>query len=183
MKVSTKILLVCVALLVLYYGGKWGLWALLPGCSTTKQYPISFEQAETALFGALHLDKEKVVDKSKRADRFLPQAKAEGELLKSMPMKLFAVYLHEYVPGKRLSFTAEHEYNIGANGSESIRFDLTAKKPDATKITVNYDDRWVGMWPPFVYLNLGYGKERNIHRIIWGTSTNAVMPSCSHGVM
>ena len=128
------------------------------------------------MFATLHLDKEKVVGQAKNSERFLPQAKAEGELAKSMTMKLFAVYLHDYVPGQRLSFTASHEYNIGASGSESIRFELTAQKPDATKITVDYTNRWKGIWPPFVVNDTGSSSEKNIHQIIWGGWSVKVTP-------
>lgn len=54
-----------------------------------------------------------------------------------------------------------------------ISFDLTAKRPNLTQVTVNYTDRWVGIWPPFVFLNPGPRRERNIHRLIWEkASTN-----------
>ncbi len=97
----------------------------------------------------------------------MAQAKADGGLEKSMSMKLFAIDLHDHVPGKHLSFTANHIYNIGANGGEYIRFDLTAKQQDMTEITVNYTDRWIAMFPPFVFLNPGPFREKKIHRIIW----------------
>lgn len=135
---------------------------LLSGCSTTRQYSMPFEKAEAALFDTLHLDKDQVLNNTVMA-----QAKAEGELEKSMSMKLFAIDLHDHVPNRHLSFTANHIYNIGAHGGEYIRFDLTAKQSDMTEITVNYTDRWVGMWPPFLFLNPGFGREKDIHRIIW----------------
>lgn len=139
-----------------------GIAPLLSGCSTTRQYSMPFAEAEAALLDTLHLDKNQVLNNTVMA-----QAKAEGELEKSMSMKLFAIDLHDHIPDKHLAFTANHIYNIGANGGEYIRFDLTAKQPDVTEITVNYTDWWVGMWPPFVFLNPGTKREKNIHRIIW----------------
>lgn len=159
MKKKTKLMLIVplttVLLIVL-------VAPFLAGCSTTRQYSMPFAEAEVALFRALHLDKAQVMNNT-----IMAQAKAEGELEKSMSMKLFAISLHDHVPGKHLSFTASHIYNIGANGGEYIRFDLTAKQPELTEITVNYTDRWVGMWPPFVFLNPGTKREKNIHMIIW----------------
>ncbi len=159
MKMKTKLMLIVpltTVLLVVVVA------PLLSGCSTTRQYSMPFAKAEAALFSTLHLDKTQVLNNT-----IMAQAKAEGELEKSMSMKLFAIDLHDHIPDKHLSFTANHIYNIGANGGEYIRFDLTAKQPDLTEITVNYTDRWVGMWPPFIFLNPGSGREKNIHRIIW----------------
>lgn len=135
---------------------------LLSGCSTTRHYPVPFAEAEAALLKTLHLDKDQVL-----YNTVMAQAKAEGALEKSMSMRLFAIDLHDYVPDQRLSFTAKHIYNIGASGGEYIRFDLTARPDNETLITVNYTDRWVGMWPPFIFLNPGFRREKNIHRIIW----------------
>ena len=159
MKMKTKLMLIVPLTTVLLVVA---LAPLLSGCSTTRQYPMSFAKAEAALFDTLHLDKAQVLN-----DTLMAQAKAEGELEKSMSMKRFAIDLHDYVPDKHLSFTANHIYNIGANGGQYIRFDLTAKRPDLTEITVNYTDRWVGMWPPFVFLNPGPFREKSIHKIIW----------------
>ncbi len=147
--IATVLLIACIA-------------PLLSGCSTTRQYPIPFAKAEAALFDTLHLDKDQVLNNTVMA-----QAKAEGELKKSMSMKLFAIDLHDHVPDRQLSFTANHIYNIGANGGEYIRFDLTAKQSNLTEITVNYTDRWVGMFPPFLFLNPGPFREKRIHRLIW----------------
>jgi len=158
-KMKTKLILLFLAAAVLL---AVVLAPLLSGCATTRQYPMSFAKAEAALLDMLHLDKDKVLNNTVMA-----QAKAEGELEKSMSMKLFAIDLHDHIPDNHLSFTANHIYNIGANGGEYIRFDLTAKQPDLTEITVNYTDRWVGMWPPFVFFNPGKGREKSIHRIIW----------------
>jgi len=159
MKMKTKLMLIVPAAAVML---AVFLAPLLSGCATTRQYPMSFAKAEAALFDTLHLDKTQVLNNTVMA-----QAKAEGELEKSMSMKLFAIDLHDHIPDNHLSFTANHIYNIGANGGEYIRFDLTAKQPELTEITVNYTDRWVGMFPPFVFLNPGKGREKNIHRIIW----------------
>jgi len=159
MKMKTKLMLIVpvpAVLLAVF------LAPLLSGCATTRQYPMSFAKAEAVLFDTLYLDKTQVLKNTVMA-----QAKAEGELEKSMSMKLFAIDLHDHTPGKHLSFTANHIYNIGANGGEYIRFDLTAKQPELTESTVNYTDRWVGMFPPFVFLNPGKGREKKIHRIIW----------------
>jgi hypothetical protein len=123
---------------------------------------MPFAKAEAALFDTLHLDKTKVLNNTVMA-----QAKAEGELGKSMSMKIFAIDLHDHVPDKHLSFTAHHLYNIGASGGQYIRFDLTATQANVTEVTVNYVDRWVGMFPPFVFLNPGPFREKKIHEQIW----------------
>lgn len=50
---------------------------------------------------------------------------------------------------------------------ESIRFDLRAVDANRTKITVDYHDRWYGMWPPFFFNNPGMVAERKILGVIW----------------
>jgi len=162
MKMKTKLMFIALAITALLVVI---IAPLLSGCSTTRQYNLPFASAESALFDALHLDKTQVLNNTVMA-----QAKAEGELAKSMSMTLFAIDLHTCIPDKQLSFTANHIYNIGANGGEYILFELTAKSQNQTEITVNYTDRWVGIWPPFVFLNPGPKRERNIHRLIWETA-------------
>ena len=39
--------------------------------------------------------------------------------------------------------------------------------PDATQVRVNYTDRWIGIWPPFVFYNPGMLRERRISRLIF----------------
>lgn len=156
---KTKAILIALSLIVLLIGC---LAPLFSGYSTTRQYAISFAHTEAALFETLHLDKTQVLNNTK-----MVQAKAGGDLAKSMSMQFFAIDLHGHVPGKHLSFTAYHIYNIGAIGGEYIRFDLMAKEPKLTEVTVNYTDRWVGILPPFVFLNPGFFREKNIHKLIW----------------
>jgi hypothetical protein len=127
---------------------------------------MPFSMAETIFYDTLHLDKEQVL-----SNPVMAQAKAEGDLRKSMSMRLFAIDLHDYTPNQHLSLTSRHLYNIGATGGEYIRFSLTAVTEEQTKIMVNYTDRWIGIWPPFVFYNPGPKRERNIHRKIWGKKT------------
>jgi len=161
MKTRTKVILIIpsVAILLLVCAAP-----LLCGCATTREYSIPFATAEASLYDTLHLDKTQVLNNTVMA-----QAKAEGELERSMSMKLYAIDMHKHIPGKHLSFTLNHIYNIGANGGEYIRFDIVAKRSDITEVTVNYTDRWVGMWPPFVFLNPGPFREKRIHKAIWKT--------------
>ena len=161
MKIRTKVILITplVAMLVLACAAP-----LLSGCATTREYSTPFATTEASLYDALHLDKTQVL-----SNTVMAQAKAEGELERSMSMRLYAIDVHTYIPDKRLSFTLYHRYDIGANGAEYIRFDIIAKQSDITEVTVNYTDRWVGMWPPFAFLNPGPFREKNIHRLIWQT--------------
>lgn len=130
--------------------------------SSIRQYQIPFEEAESQLFEALSLVKEQVLNDTRSS-----QAKAGGKLAKPMSMKLYAIELHSYIPNEHLSFTASHGYNIGASGSESILFDLRANDSDETKVSVNYTDQWIGIFPPFAFANHGPLRERKIHKLIW----------------
>lgn len=136
---------------------------VLAGCGTTRTYTMPYSHAETLLFERLHLDKDATLRDPRRV-----QARAEDDLMRPMSMKLFAVDMNSSTPGQFLSFTCHHLYNIGAVGGQYIRFDLKKKDDDKTSITVDYCDRWWGMWPPFVFWNPGPGRERNIHNAIWG---------------
>ncbi len=62
---------------------------------------------------------------------------------------------HEEASPQKLVITIETEYNIGASGSETIRFDVTPVDDTHTRITVNYKDSWYGIWPPFIFWNPG----------------------------
>lgn len=144
------------------------LFALFPGCGTTRKYRMPYAKVEGLLFEHLHLDK----DLTLRNPRSV-QARAEGDLVRPMSMKLFAVDLHQSTPGQALSFTCHHLYDIGAVGGQYILFDLQRVDEGSTRVTVDYCDRWYGMWPPFVFWNPGPVRERNIHKAIWGKeSTN-----------
>ena len=135
---------------------------LLSGCGTTRTYNTPYSKAEEVLFERLHLNKDETL-----ASPVSVQAKADGELGNLMSMKLYVVVLNQYTPGTSLSFTCHHLYDIGAVGGEYIRFDLRKKSADMTSITVDYCDRWYGMWPPFIFWNPGPFRERNIHGAIW----------------
>ena len=54
-----------------------------------------------------------------------------------------------------------------ANGAEYIRFRIQKVAPDKSKITVDYCDRWVGMWPPFLFWNPGPFRGSKILEQIW----------------
>ena len=135
---------------------------IFTGCGTTRTYDIPFEEAEATLFTRLNLDPVQTTTKPDWV-----QAKAQNELGRVMTKKLYAVVLHEYDPGTALSFTCHHLYDIGAVGGEYIRFDLRTKSPQKTRITVDYCDRWYGMWPPFIFWNPGLIRESKIHKLIW----------------
>lgn len=136
---------------------------LLAGCSTTRTYSIPYAKAEDLLFDHLQLDKDLTLQNPRSV-----QARAEGDLERPMSMKLFAVDLHESTPGQLLSFTCSHLYDIGAVGGQYILFDLRRVDEGSTRVTVDYCDRWWGMWPPFVFWNAGPARERSIHKAIWG---------------
>ena len=138
------------------------LSAISAGFGTTRTYDIPFDEAATPLFTALHLDP---TDTTTKPDWV--QAKAENQLATLMRMKLYAVKLDEYKPGTALSFTCSHTYNIGASGAEYIRFRIQKQPSGKSKITVDYCDRWYGMWPPFIFWNPGPFRESKIHKQIW----------------
>ena len=138
------------------------LSATLSIFGATRTYDIPFDTATTTLFSALHLDPDDTITNTVSA-----QAKAEGKLADHMRMKLYAVKLDEYKPGATLSFTCSHAYNIGASGAEYIRFRIQKEAPDKSKITVDYCDRWVGMWPPFIFWNPGPFRDSKILDQIW----------------
>ena len=81
-------------------------------------------------------------------------------------MRPYGVDVHDDWPNE-LSFTCHHYYDIGAVGGEYIRFDLEKRDPERTRITVDYSDRWYGIWPPFVFWNPGIFRETTIHKLIW----------------
>jgi hypothetical protein len=164
MKTKTVITVLAVAVMGL-------VGCMLAGCETTRTYNMPYSQAEAVLFERLHLDKDKTLTSPLNV-----QAKAQDDLAGPMSMKLFAVELHEHTPGTSLSFTCHHLYNIGAVGGQYIRFDLRKQTTDKTRITVDYCDRWWGIWPPFIFWNPGPFRERNIHNAIWGRETANKVP-------
>jgi len=139
------------------------LMGLLVGCSTTRTYSMPYAFAEDRLFERLHLEINTTLETPGRV-----QAKADGDLEGPMAMKRYAVDLHGHTSGESLSLTLSHRYNIGASGGEYIQFELARITDSETRITVNYTDRWWGMWPPFVFWNPGPFREKRIHAAIWG---------------
>ncbi len=139
---------------------------LLSACASSRIYPMPFAQAETRLYTSLQLDRDQV-----RTNPVMAQAVATGDLAKPMSMTKYAVSPEIAMPGERLKLTLHHRYNIGAAGAESIRFDLQARGPNATRVKVNYTDRWSGIWPPFVFYNPGMIRERRISKQIWGVGS------------
>ena len=138
------------------------LSAISAGFGTTRTYDIPFDEAALTLFSALHLDPSDTITKPDWV-----QAKAEDQLGTLMGMKLYVVKLEEYKPGTTLSFTCSHTYNIGANGAEYIHFRIQSTPPNKSEITVDYCDRWYGMWPPFIFWNPGPFRESKILKQIW----------------
>ena len=132
------------------------------GFGTTRTYDIPFDEAATTLFSALHLDPGDTMTNTVSV-----QAKAEGVLANHMRMKLYAVQLDEYKPGITLAITCSHTYDIGASSAEYIRFRIQKQAPDKSKISVDYCDRWVGMWPPFLFWNPGPFRGSRILEQIW----------------
>ena len=147
---------------------------VLSGCAATKSYNIPFSRAGAVLFERLHLDEHQALSSPRSV-----QAKPKGNLAKQMSMELFAVDLHEYTPGTSLSFTCQHLYDIGAVGGQYIRFDLRKQAADKTRVTVDYCDRWYGMWFPFVFWSPGLSQERTILNEIWGRETANKAPTVS----
>ena len=135
----------------------------LYGFGTSKTYRIPYLETENILLSRLHLNLNELVNRPLSV-----QAKADDVLAKSMRMKLYAVTLDKYEPNNQLSFTCYHRYNIGAVGEEYIHFDIIKLTPTKTSITVNYSDRWKGVFPPFVFWNPGLARERHIHSEVWG---------------
>ncbi|MFB6355802.1 MAG: hypothetical protein ABEJ65_04735 [bacterium] len=138
------------------------LMLVVSGCASTQNYSMRYERAQKALFENLHLKQSRMT-----GDTEPGQARVEGALKNSMSMGIYGVDQHRHVPGERMSFTVRHGYNIGATGSESIYFELLGTSPGTTRITVDYSDRWYGIFPPFVFYNPGLLRESRIHKIIW----------------
>ncbi len=135
----------------------------LSGCGTTRTYQMAYADAESLLFERLNLDRNKTIETPNRV-----QAVAKGgKLEKAMSMQRYAVDLQGYTEDESLALTFSHRYNIGASGAEYIHVEIN-RVAAATRIKVNYIDRWWGMWPPFVFWNPGPFRERRIHREIWG---------------
>ncbi len=131
------------------------------GWGTTRTYNLPFSQAEAFLLYRLGLDENDL------ARPLAVQAKVDSVLAEYMSMKLYRVHIDEYKAGEHLSFTCSHRYNIGASGQECIHFDLLKRTSAKTRVTVDYCDRWAGMFPPFVFWNPGLGREKGIHNEIW----------------
>ena len=137
------------------------LWACLHNFGTSRTYDISYADAENLLLSSLHISLTELIDRPL-------QAKAGDALADSMSMTLYSATLDRYEPNNLLSFTCCHRYNIGATGGEYIHFDIKRVTPAKTKILVNYSDRWRGMFPPFLFWNPGFARERHIHDQVWG---------------
>ena len=135
---------------------------LLSACASSRVYPVPFDEAEDVLYKSLQLDRNLL-----RTNPVMAQAVATGDLARPMSMEKYAVVPEVDMPGERLQLTLQHRYNIGATGAEYIRFELKALGPDRTQVRVNYTDRWLGIWPPFVFYNPGMIRERRISRAIW----------------
>jgi len=151
-----------------------GLLVFCYGYGTTQTWNIPYSTAENILFSRLSLDKNKLT-----AGKLSVQAKVDDNLGKYMSMKIYSAKLNRYEPNERLDFMCQHRYNIGAIGGEYIRFSLTKRSPKKTKITVDYCDRWRGIWPPFVFWNPGLGREKHIHHEIWDKKTADKTPQAA----
>ena len=159
MKKKAKIFLLALGL-------AWLIIAMFARGGTSKTYNIPFSDAAATLLTRLQLDPALTITQPD-----LVQAKADDILGTAMSMKLYAVDLQKYERGETLSLLCRHVYNIGASGGEFIRFRLRKKDSQRTHITVDYSDRWYGMWFPFVFWNPGTYRERNIHNLIWESQT------------
>ena len=64
---------------------------------------------------------------------------------------------------ERLSIVIKREYNIGASGNLIVYFEIMPVDETQKKIIVDYEDSWVGIWPPFIWWSPGIIMK---HRII-----------------
>ena len=130
----------------------------------TRKYELSYPETERMLLDALGLDAERLFNNPKAM-----QAKVGPELNKYMKMRLYRVRIARHIPGEYLSMSVSHQYNIGANGQERVTFVIRRKSKVKTSVTVDYCDRWVGIFPPFVYYSSGSINESRIQDLIWGS--------------
>jgi hypothetical protein len=77
---------------------------------------------------------------------------------------VFLISMYENITHLKTSIILKREYNIGASGSEVIRFNIAPIDNNRTQVTINYTDSWIGMWPPFVWWNPGLIMECRIKR-------------------
>ncbi len=131
---------------------------------TTRVYGLTYPQTERILLDALHLDANLLFNNPKAM-----QAKVGPELNRYMKMKLYRVSIARYIPGEYLSMTVSHQYNIGATGQERVTFIISRKSKVKTSVTVDYCNRWVGIFPPFVYYSSSSINESRIQDLIWGS--------------
>ena len=75
---------------------------------------------------------------------------------------VYHVSIHKHLAFRKTSILLKHEYNIGASGSESIYFNIVPTDDNHTQMTIDYNDSWVGIWPPFVWWNPGVIMEHRI---------------------
>ena len=130
----------------------------------TRKYGLTYLQAERMLLDALGLDAKALFNNPK-----VMQAKVGAELNRYMKMKLYRVRIARHIPGEYLSMTVSHQYNIGASGQERVTFIINRKSKVETSVTVDYCNRWVGIFPPFVYYSSSFINESRIQDLIWGS--------------
>ncbi len=139
-----------------------GLMILAAGCGTTRTVPLRYPEAESRVLERLGVNRHALTETAWKQT----QINVDDELGRSMGMRIFTVKLGEYVPDDRLSFTACHEYDIGATGGEYVDFSIRRSGDAQTTVSVDYSDRAAGcclVLPlPFAYANPGMFREREI---------------------
>ena len=89
-------------------------------------------------------------------------ASSENSPLYELVDYILHVSEEEALFSKKMSIVAKHDYNIGASGGITIRFELMPIDDKHTRVTVRFKDSWTGMWPPFVCWNPGPIKRYRI---------------------
>ena len=86
--------------------------------------------------------------------------------------RVFLISMNENGTHSKTSIILKHEYNIGASGSEVICFNIMPINDNRTRVTIDYNDSWIGMWPPFVWWNPGaiitYRIKHSLNSFIYG---------------
>ena len=139
-----------------------GMMLLSSGCGTTRTITMRYHETESLVIGRLGVNKHELTDTQWKQT----QIHVDDELGQLMLMRIFTVKLKDYTPDDHISFTAYHEYDIGANGGEYVDFSIRKVDENRTKVSVDYSDRAVGcclVIPlPFAYQNPGICRERRI---------------------
>lgn len=107
-------------------------WVYAHHRKTTTLLDVAYEQAERDIFLHLHMDRDELITS------IVSQSQVSGEMQKALRMGIYTHHLLDYVPGQRVHFQGEHEYNIMAGGVERVEIDLRRISESHTQVTIDY---------------------------------------------